>query len=65
VAHLSGSHSLDCGGQRRVADSTPLVVVDIACLVLVVEAVTEPVLGQEQVGLFDHLPAIQVKVRRM
>jgi hypothetical protein len=65
LADLGGGHRLDGGRQRRVTYRPPLVVVDVARLVLVVEAVAEPVLGQQQVGLLDHLAAVQVEVGRV
>src|SRR4029078_5050140 len=63
VADFGGDDSLSAGRQRRVADGERLVVGEGAGLLLRGECIGAPVHGQHQVGLFDHLFAIQIEIR--
>ena len=63
VSHLGRDDRLGGGGQRRVPHRAGLVVGEVACLLLWGEGVTSQVHGQDEVGLLDHLLAIELEVR--
>ena len=63
VAHLGGDHRLDGSRQGRVPDRVLLVVLEVAQLLVVGERVAPQVHRQHEVGLLDHLLAVEVEVR--
>ena len=65
VAGLGGEDGLGARRQRRVAHRQRLVVGEGARLVLGGERVAAPVHREDQVGLLDHLLAVDVEVRRV
>ena len=56
---LGAHHRLSARRQRRVAHHAPLVVVDVARLLLGCERVALPLHRQHQVGLLDHLRGVE------
>jgi hypothetical protein len=60
---LGGEHGLRAGRQGRVAHGEALVVVEVPLFLLGCEGVPAPVHGHHQVGLLDHLLAVELEVR--
>src|SRR5258708_19947496 len=65
LAHLGSQDSLCGSRQRGVAHGQRLIVREVARLLLWRERVAAQVHGEDEVGLFDDLLAIEVKVREM
>jgi len=65
VPHFSGDHRLGTGRQRRVPHGERLVVREVASLLVVGEGVASQMHGEHEVGLVDHLLAIEVEVREV
>ena len=63
MADLGAHDCLRAGRQRRVAHHAPLVVVDVARLLVGRERVALPLHRQHQVGLLDHLRGIKPHIR--
>ena len=62
VADLGGDHRLRARRQRRVAHGQRLVVGEVARLLLGGEGIAAQIQRQHQVGLLDHLLAVEVEV---
>ena len=62
VADLGRDHRLRARRQRRVANRQPLVVVEVAQLLLVGECIAAPVQREDEVRLLDHLLPVEVEV---
>ena len=65
LAHFGGEHCLYACRQRGVAHGQRLIVREVARLLLWRERVAAQVHGEDEVGLFDDLLAIEVKVREV
>ena len=63
VADLGRHDGLDARRQRRVADGQRLVVGEVARLLLGGEAVAAQQQREHEVGLLDHLRAVELEVR--
>ena len=62
MAELGGDHRLRARRQRGVAHGEPLVVGEVARLLLVAEGVAAQVQREHQIGLLDDLLAVEVEV---
>ena len=65
VPDLRRDDRLGAGRERGVADSQRLVVGKVAGLAFLAECVAAQVQGQDEVGLLDHLLAVQVEVGKV